>query len=153
MRSRSEKTQPRNPHGLTTKQHVFPVASIKRFVQDGGVDLFARHQPGATKSASDFDYRAVPTRARGQPGVDPEDALFVRLREGETPRAHLLALAHLYLRKLLVVGATAGMRMARKGASRLPWLVQLLERKPVKIPSQPNARQLPPRVAPAGART
>jgi transposase len=40
-----------------------------------------------------------------------------------------------YLRKLLVVGATAVMRMARKVASRQPWLVQLLERKPVKIPS------------------
>ena len=38
-----------------------------------------------------------------------------------------------YLRKLLVVGATAVMRMARKDASRQPWLVRLLERKPLKI--------------------
>ncbi len=38
-----------------------------------------------------------------------------------------------YLRKLLVVGATAVMRMARKDPSRQPWLGQLLERKPVKI--------------------
>lgn len=38
-----------------------------------------------------------------------------------------------YLRKLLVVGATAVMRMARKDASRQPWLARLLERKPVKI--------------------
>ncbi|HJO64877.1 MAG TPA: IS110 family transposase [Sphingomonas sanguinis] len=38
-----------------------------------------------------------------------------------------------YLRKLLVVGATAVMRMARKDASRKPWLARLLERKPVKI--------------------
>ena len=38
-----------------------------------------------------------------------------------------------YLRKLLVVGATAVMRMARKDPSRQPWLAQLLERKPVKI--------------------
>lgn len=38
-----------------------------------------------------------------------------------------------YLRKLLVVGATAVMRMARKEPSRQPWLAQLLERKPVKI--------------------
>jgi transposase len=38
-----------------------------------------------------------------------------------------------YLRKLLVVGATAVMRMARKDASRQPWLAQLLERKPTKI--------------------
>jgi len=38
-----------------------------------------------------------------------------------------------YLRKLLVVGATAVMRMARKDATRQPWLAQLLERKPVKI--------------------
>lgn len=38
-----------------------------------------------------------------------------------------------YLRKLLVVGATAVTRMARKDASRQPWLARLLERKPVKI--------------------
>jgi transposase len=38
-----------------------------------------------------------------------------------------------YLRKLLVVGATAVMRIARKDPSRQPWLAQLLERKPVKI--------------------
>lgn len=38
-----------------------------------------------------------------------------------------------HLRKLLVVGATAVMRIARKDASRHPWLAQLLERKPVKI--------------------
>lgn len=38
-----------------------------------------------------------------------------------------------YLRKLLVVGATAVMRMARKDPSRQPWLAQLLARKPVKI--------------------
>ncbi len=38
-----------------------------------------------------------------------------------------------YLRKLLVVGATAVMRMARKDPSRQPWLAQLLERKPAKI--------------------
>lgn len=38
-----------------------------------------------------------------------------------------------YLRKLLVVGATAVMRMARKDPSRQPWVAQLLERKPVKI--------------------
>ena len=34
-----------------------------------------------------------------------------------------------YLRRLLVVGATAVMRMARKDAARQPWLAQLLERK------------------------
>jgi transposase len=38
-----------------------------------------------------------------------------------------------YLRKLLVVGATDVMRMARKDPSRQPRLAQLLERKPVKI--------------------
>ena len=38
-----------------------------------------------------------------------------------------------YLRKLLVVGATALMRMVRKDPSRQPWLAQLLECKPVKI--------------------
>ncbi|MBB5986632.1 transposase [Sphingobium sp. B1D3A] len=38
-----------------------------------------------------------------------------------------------YLRRLLVVGATAVMRMVRKDASRHPWAAQLLERKQVKI--------------------
>ncbi|MBN8820017.1 MAG: transposase, partial [Sphingomonas sp.] len=38
-----------------------------------------------------------------------------------------------YLRRLLVVGATAVMRMVRKDAGRHPWAAQLLERKPVKI--------------------
>lgn len=38
-----------------------------------------------------------------------------------------------YLRRLLVVGATAVMRMARKNAARQPWIAQLLERKPAKI--------------------
>jgi transposase len=38
-----------------------------------------------------------------------------------------------YLRRLLVVGATAVMRMARKDAARQPWVAQLLTRKPVKI--------------------
>ena len=38
-----------------------------------------------------------------------------------------------YLRRLLVVGATAVMRMTRKNAARQPWLAELLERKPAKI--------------------
>jgi transposase len=38
-----------------------------------------------------------------------------------------------YLRRLLVVGATAVMRKARQDASYQPWLAQLLERKPVKL--------------------
>ncbi len=38
-----------------------------------------------------------------------------------------------YLRRLLVVGATAVMRMARKDAACQPWLAQLLERKLAKI--------------------
>jgi len=38
-----------------------------------------------------------------------------------------------YLRRLLVVGATAVMRIARKNASRQPWMARLLERKPTKI--------------------
>lgn len=38
-----------------------------------------------------------------------------------------------YLRKLLVVGATPVMRMARKDAARQPWVAQPLERKPVKV--------------------
>lgn len=38
-----------------------------------------------------------------------------------------------YLRRLLVVGATAVMRIARKNAARQPWMARLLERKPTKI--------------------
>ncbi len=62
---------------------------------------------------------------------------------GLTPRAHssggkerlggISKQGDGYLRKLLVVGATAVMRMARKDAARQPWVAQLLDRKPVKI--------------------
>lgn len=38
-----------------------------------------------------------------------------------------------YLRRLLVVGATAVMRMTRKNPARQPWMAGLLERKPTKI--------------------
>lgn len=38
-----------------------------------------------------------------------------------------------YLRRLLVVGATAVMLMSRKNAARQPWIARLLERKPTKI--------------------
>lgn len=38
-----------------------------------------------------------------------------------------------YLRRLLVVGANAVMRMARKNAARQSWMARLLERKPTKI--------------------
>lgn len=34
---------------------------------------------------------------------------------------------------MLVVGATVVMRMARRDATRQPWVAQRLERKPVKI--------------------
>ena len=38
-----------------------------------------------------------------------------------------------YLRRLLVVGSTAVMRMTRKNPARQPWMASLLERKPTKI--------------------
>lgn len=38
-----------------------------------------------------------------------------------------------YLRRLLVIGATAVMRMACKNAARQPWMARPLERKPTKI--------------------
>ena len=38
-----------------------------------------------------------------------------------------------YLRRLLVVGSTAVMRMTRKNPARQPWMAGLLERKPAKI--------------------
>jgi transposase len=38
-----------------------------------------------------------------------------------------------YIRRLLVNGASAVMRMARKEATRQPWLARLLERKPAKV--------------------
>nr|WP_084250315.1 IS110 family transposase [Sphingomonas mali] len=78
----------------------------------------------------------------------PDASLFRSGRQfaawlGLTPRAHssggkerlggISKQGDGYLRKLLVVGAAAVMRMARKDASRQPWVAQLLERKPVKI--------------------
>jgi hypothetical protein len=39
-RSRSDAPQPGNPHGLSRRQHVFPVKSIHRFQQNGGVELY-----------------------------------------------------------------------------------------------------------------
>jgi transposase len=38
-----------------------------------------------------------------------------------------------YIRRLLVNGASAVMRMTRKDATRQPWLARLLERKPAKV--------------------
>jgi transposase len=40
-----------------------------------------------------------------------------------------------YLRRLLVVGATAVMRMTRKDHARQPWLAKLLTKKPAKLAS------------------
>lgn len=40
-----------------------------------------------------------------------------------------------YLRRLLVVGATAVIRMTRKDHAKQPWLARLLEAKPAKIAS------------------
>jgi hypothetical protein len=40
MGTRSEKTQKGNPHQLTVRQHVYPRASIERFVNAGGLDLY-----------------------------------------------------------------------------------------------------------------
>ena len=39
MNERPEKTQKGNPHELTVRQHVFPRASIERFVSNGGVEV------------------------------------------------------------------------------------------------------------------
>ncbi len=42
---RHERTQRRNPHGLTINQHVFPTASIARFAQeDGFVSIYLHEQ-------------------------------------------------------------------------------------------------------------
>ncbi len=38
-----------------------------------------------------------------------------------------------YIRRLIVVGATAVVRMVRKNPNRQPWLAALLERKPVRV--------------------
>lgn len=38
-----------------------------------------------------------------------------------------------YLRRLLVVGSTADMRMTRKNPVRQPWMAGLLKREPMKI--------------------
>src|SRR5260221_2233720 len=62
---------------------------------------------------------------------------------GLTPRAHssggrerqagISKQGDGYIRRLLVVGATAVMRMARKNAADRGWATQLLEHKPPKI--------------------
>jgi transposase len=78
----------------------------------------------------------------------PDASLFRSARQfaawlGLTPRPHssggkerlggITKQGDGYLRRLLVVGATAVMRMVRKDAVRQPWIAQLLERKPTKI--------------------
>lgn len=43
-----EKTQRKNPHGLTVNQHVFPKESIERFTQDDGFVSVHLHQGNRT---------------------------------------------------------------------------------------------------------
>ncbi|WP_119681944.1 IS110 family RNA-guided transposase [Indioceanicola profundi] len=78
----------------------------------------------------------------------PDASLFRSGRQfaawlGLTPRAHssggkerlggISKQGDGYLRRLLVVGATAMVRLARKNAERQPWLARLLGRKPAKV--------------------
>ncbi len=62
MTKKYEKTQPRNPHQLTIKQHCFPRKSIARFANDGG--LVHVHLVGPAKTVS----------------LKPDDANFCALR-------------------------------------------------------------------------
>lgn len=64
MRSRSEKTQPGNPHQLTLRQHVFPARSIQRFCENGGVDLIDLVR-GLRRRAGPGDSILCADRARG----------------------------------------------------------------------------------------
>lgn len=78
----------------------------------------------------------------------PNASLFRSSRQfaawlGLTPRAHssggkerlrgITKQGDGYIRRLLVNGASAVMRMTRKDATRQPWLARLLERKPAKV--------------------
>jgi len=78
----------------------------------------------------------------------PDASLFRSGRQfaawlGLTPRAHssggrerlggISKQGDGYLRRLLVVGATAMVRLARRDAGRQPWMARLLERKPAKV--------------------
>ena len=78
----------------------------------------------------------------------PDASLFRSGRQfaawlGLTPRAHssggkerlggISRQGDGYLRRLLVVGATAMVRLARRDAGRQPWMARLLERKPAKV--------------------
>jgi transposase len=88
----------------------------------------------------------------------PDASLFRSGRQfaawlGLTPRAHssggkerlgsISKQRDGYFRKLLVVGATALIRMAREDATRQPWVAQLLERKPVKIANVGHSAHCP----------
>lgn len=47
---KAEKTQPRNPHRLTLRQHVLPVKSIERFSgKDGCVSVLFKEERGSSK--------------------------------------------------------------------------------------------------------
>lgn len=87
-------------------------------------------------------------RSLPRPSPRPDATMFRSGRQfaawlGLTPRPHssggkeklggISKQGDGYLRRLLVVGATAVMRMVRKDAARQPWAAQLLTRKPVKI--------------------
>jgi transposase len=78
----------------------------------------------------------------------PDASLFPSSRQfaawlGLTPKAHssggkerlggISKQGDGYIRRLLVNGASAVMRMTRKEATRQPWLARLLERKPAKV--------------------
>lgn len=91
-----------------------------------------------------------PITASAIAAAAPDASLFRSGRQfaawlGLTPRPHssggkerlggISKQGDSYLRRLLVVGATAVMRMARKAAQRQPWAAKLAERKPAKVAS------------------
>lgn len=66
MGTRPPPTQKGNPHGLTLRQHVYPGASIARFADNGGVDLFdIRRKVCRTASPDDLTFCARRSWAHG----------------------------------------------------------------------------------------
>lgn len=120
MRSRSEKTQPGNPHGLTTKQHVFPVASINRFVQDGGVDLFdLKRQKRRRAGARDPIFCADRAWSHGAEAgfmKDIEDAFQALVEEILSGRT-----AAFDRKQTVVITEFYGLCQARAGRRHLPY--------------------------------
>ena len=109
------------------------------------------HQPSGKRIAYEKVVPGIgPITASAIAATVPDVSIFRSGRQfaawlGLTPRPHssggkerlggITKQGDGYLRRLLVVGATAVMRMTRKDHARQPWLAKLLMKKPAKLAS------------------